>query len=60
MILIESIIANSIKKKNCVNIKSRLEEHWLIMDDYEKEQAFNIYHLFMKKNICNELNWLNV
>ncbi len=56
IILCENIIVKSILKEDVSSLKLRLEEHWPLMDDYEKEQICMIYDKFVLKAICNPLN----
>lgn len=59
MILTELIIAKSLLKEKCDFETNLLKEHWQNMDLYEKKQAVNIYEIFSKKLITNELNWMD-
>lgn len=56
ILLCENIIANTLLGKEVSNLIKRLEVHWEIMDEYEKEQINLIYGQFTKKGLCEPLN----
>lgn len=58
MMLIESIIVNTLIHKETHPYMHRLKEHWQIMDEYEKTQAIKIYELFVAQNKCKRLDWM--
>ena len=55
IILCENIIAKSLLGLNVDSLRKRLEEHWKLMDTYEKEQISLVFEKFVQKGICKPL-----
>ncbi|MGB6329012.1 MAG: hypothetical protein WBF48_08790, partial [Halarcobacter sp.] len=56
IILCENIIAKSLLGLNVDSLRKRLEEHWELMDTYEKEQISLVFEKFVQKGICKPLS----
>lgn len=52
IMLCENMIAKTLLGEDTKDIKNRLQQHWSLMDEYEKVQLNMIYDKFVNKGLC--------